>query len=123
MLYQVGHRYPDCTCLATADPPPALRADATNEDHEPKRPIDFDDERDFDDQGPLTDMDMDEDAKMLVILFKHMPFCIDAAEKRVLHHLDFNADEVDHDVHERLISKSLTCASERKVMDIRTTLL
>ena len=40
--------------------------------------MDFDEERDFADQGPLTDMDMEEDAEMLALLLKHMPSCIDA---------------------------------------------
>jgi hypothetical protein len=35
--------------------------------------MDFDDKRDFADQGPLTDMDMEEDAEMLTLLLKHMP--------------------------------------------------
>jgi hypothetical protein len=33
--------------------------------------MDSDEERDFADQGPLTDMDMEEDAEMLAILLKH----------------------------------------------------
>ena len=132
--------------------------------------MDFDEERDFADQGPLTDMDMEEDAEMFALLLKHLPSCIDAADieqlerdipvqppvvvpvrtvqeavaagdlppldedaahvfsrserilqdhcrrhnkhnagelkdliQRVLHHPDFNADEVDHDMHERLM--------------------
>ncbi len=61
------------SCLAAADPPPAQRADATDsdDDHEPDRPMDFDEERDFADQGPLTDMDVEEDAKMLELMLKH----------------------------------------------------
>ncbi len=39
-----------------------------------------DEERDFADQGPLTDMDMEEDAEMLALMLKHMPSCIDAAD-------------------------------------------
>ena len=42
--------------------------------------MDSDEERDFADQGPLTDMDMEEDAEMLALLLKHMPSCIDAAD-------------------------------------------
>ncbi len=56
------------SCLAAADPPPEQRADASNDDHDPDRPVDFDEERDFADQGPLTDMDMVEDAEMLAPL-------------------------------------------------------
>ena len=161
--------FPDLLCPTAADPPPAQRADAANDDCEPDRPMDLDEERDYADQGPLTDMDMEEDAKILSLLLKHMPSCIDAADieqlvrdipvqpsvevpvrtvqeavaagdlppldvdaanvfsrserilqdhvrqhntnaaelkdliQRVLHHPDFNADEVDHDMHERLM--------------------
>jgi hypothetical protein len=42
--------------------------------------MDSDEERDFADQSPPTDMDMEEDAKMLALLLKHMPSCIDAAD-------------------------------------------
>ena len=42
--------------------------------------MDFDDECDFADQGPLTDMDVEEDAEMLALLLKHMPSCIAAAD-------------------------------------------
>ena len=42
--------------------------------------MDDDEERDFADQGPLTDMDMEEDAEILALLLKHMPSCIDAAD-------------------------------------------
>jgi hypothetical protein len=131
--------------------------------------MDFDEERDYADQDPLTDMDMEEDAEILATLLKHIPSCmsaddiekllqdipvqppvvvpvrtvqeaiatgelpaldVDAANvfsqserilqehvrkhgtnagelqdliQRVLHHPDFNADEVDHDLHERLM--------------------
>ncbi len=47
------------SCLAAADPFPAQHADATDDDHEPDRPMDSDEEREFADQGPLTDVDMD----------------------------------------------------------------
>ncbi len=42
--------------------------------------MDFDEERNFADQGPLTDMDMEEDAKILALLLKHIPSCIAAAD-------------------------------------------
>ena len=45
-------------CPAAADPRPAQRADETDDDHEPDRAMDIDEERDFADQDPLTDMDM-----------------------------------------------------------------
>jgi hypothetical protein len=66
-------------CPAAADPRPAQRADETDDNHEPDRAMDIDEERDFADQGPLTDMDMEEDAQILSLLLKHMPSCIDAA--------------------------------------------
>jgi hypothetical protein len=134
--------------------------------------MDFDEdieERDFADQGPLTEIDMEDDAQILATLLKHLSSCINAADmehllqdisvqppvavpartmqeaiaakdlppldvdasevfstserilqehvrkhgtnatelkdliQRVLHHPDFNADEVDHDMHERLM--------------------
>ena len=131
--------------------------------------MDFDEERDFAYQGPLPDMDMEEDAQILTTLLKHIPSCMNADDieqllhdisdqppvvvpartvlevveagdlppldrdsanvfteserilqehvlkhgtnahelkdliQRVLHHPDFNADEVDHDMHERLM--------------------
>jgi hypothetical protein len=68
------------SCLAAADRPQAQRADASDADHDPDRSMDSDEERDFADQGPLTDMDMEEDAEMLALLLKHMPSCIDAAD-------------------------------------------
>ena len=39
--------FPDLLCPAAADPPPAQRADETNDDHEPDRPMDLDKERDY----------------------------------------------------------------------------
>ena len=65
---------------AAADPRPAQRADETDDDHEPDRAMDIDEERDFADQSPLTDMDMEEDAEILSLLLKYMPSCIDAAD-------------------------------------------
>ena len=42
--------------------------------------MDFDEERDFADQGPLSDMDMEEDAQILATLLKHIPTCTSAAD-------------------------------------------
>jgi hypothetical protein len=67
-------------CPAAADLRPAQRAVETDDDHEPDRLMDIDEERDFADQGPLTDMDMQEDAEILSLLLKHMPSCIDTAD-------------------------------------------
>jgi hypothetical protein len=68
------------SCLAAADRPQAQPAEASDANHDPDRSMDSDEERDFADQGPLTDMDMEEDAEMFVLLLKHMPSCIDAAD-------------------------------------------
>ena len=169
MISYINMHIPYFLCLAAADPPPAQRADETDDDRERDGPMDFDVERDYADQGPLSAMDMEEDAEILTLLLKHMPSCIDAADieqlvrdipvqppvvvpvrtvqeavaagdlppldadaanvfsrserilqdhasrhntnaaelkdliQRVLHHPDFNADEVDHDMHERLM--------------------
>ena len=72
--------FPDLLCPAAADPPPAQRADATNDDREQDRPMDSDEERDYTDQGPLTEMDMEDDAEILTLLLKHMPSCIYAGD-------------------------------------------
>ncbi len=50
-----------CSCPAAADHRPAQRANETDDDH-PDRAMDIDEEHDFADQGPLTEMDMEEDA-------------------------------------------------------------
>ncbi len=67
-------------CPAAADPHPAQRADKTNDDSKPDRPMDFDEECDYADQGPLTDMDMEEDAEIVSLQLKHMPSCVDATD-------------------------------------------
>ncbi len=56
---------PHYICLADADPPLAQCADANDDDSDADRQMDFAEERDFADQGPLTDMDMEEDAQIL----------------------------------------------------------
>ena len=170
-----------CCYIAASDHVPAQRADPNAGGHQCDadldRPMDFDDERDFADLGPLTEEDIEEDAQILATLLKHIPSCMNTADieqllkdipvqppvvipartvqeavaagdlpplnvdaanvftqsehilqehvrkhgnnatevkdliQRVLHHPDFNADEVDHDLHERpsrrVISKSL----------------
>ena len=40
--------------------------------------MDADEERDYDDQDPLSDMDMEEDAEILATLLKHIPSCVNA---------------------------------------------
>jgi hypothetical protein len=54
-------------CPAAADPRPAQRMDKTDDNQEPDcdSPMDFYEERDYADQGPLIDMDMEEDAEIL----------------------------------------------------------
>ena len=39
--------FPDLLCPAAANPPTAQRADETNDDSEPDRPMDLDEERDY----------------------------------------------------------------------------
>ena len=51
---------------------PVQRADETDDDREPDRPMDFDEERDFDDQGPLTEMDMKEPSGPLCDMISYM---------------------------------------------------
>jgi hypothetical protein len=38
--------------------------------------MDADEEHDYDDQDPLSDMDMEEDAEILATLLKHIPSCM-----------------------------------------------
>jgi hypothetical protein len=40
--------------------------------------MDADEERDYADQKPLSDMDMEEDAKILATLLQHIPSCMNA---------------------------------------------
>ena len=40
--------------------------------------MDADEERDYADQDPLSDMDMEEDAEILATLLKHIPSCMSA---------------------------------------------
>ncbi len=61
------------SCPAVADSRPAQRAHEIDDDSEPDRPMDFDKERDHADQGPFTDMDMEENSEILSLLLKHMP--------------------------------------------------
>ena len=48
--------------------------------HDADRQMDFEEVHDFADQGPLTDIDMEEDAQILATLLKHLPSCINAAD-------------------------------------------
>ena len=40
--------------------------------------MDADEERDYADQDPLSDLDMEEDAEILATLLKHIPSCMNA---------------------------------------------
>ena len=57
--------------------------------HDTDRQMDFDEERDFADQGSLTDIDMEEDSQILATLLKHLPSCINAADMEHLLVLHF----------------------------------
>ena len=69
-----------CCTFAAVDLPQALPADAIDSEHDEDREMDFDDERDFANQGPLSDMDKEEDALILATLLKHIPTCTSAAD-------------------------------------------
>ena len=64
--------YTHFSLLAAADPLPAQRSDAADNDLEPDRQMDFDEERDFADQGPLTDMEMEKDSEITALLLKDL---------------------------------------------------
>ena len=66
----------DICSFAAADPAPAQRADDRDADLD--RPMDADDARDYADQDPPSDMDMEEDAEILATLLKHIPSCMSA---------------------------------------------
>ena len=70
--------------FAAAAPAPAQRADANDggneRDADLDRAMDADEERDYADQDPLSEMDMEEDAEILATLLKHIPSCMSAAD-------------------------------------------
>ncbi len=51
-IMYIKMHFPYFLCPAAADPRPAQHVDETNDDREPDRPMDFDEERDYADQGP-----------------------------------------------------------------------
>ena len=56
----------DICSFAGADNPKAPLIDAIDDGkRNPGRDMDFDEERDFADQGPLNDMDMEEDSQII----------------------------------------------------------
>ena len=61
----------DICSFAAADPAPAQRAD--DRDADLHRPMDADEERDYADQDPPSDRDMEEDAEILATLLQHIP--------------------------------------------------
>ena len=54
--------------FAAANRPPAQRSDASDGDHDPDRDVDPDEARDYADQFPLSDRDMEEDNQILATL-------------------------------------------------------
>ena len=46
--------------------------------------LDYDEQCDFADQGPLTDMDLEEDEQILATLLKDIPTCMNAADIQLL---------------------------------------
>ena len=67
----------DICSFAAADPAPAQRADDRDADLD--RPMDADEVRDYADQDPPSDMDMEEDDEILATLLKHIPSCMNAS--------------------------------------------
>jgi hypothetical protein len=71
-----------CCSFEAVDSAPAQRADANVGGHERDadldQPMGSDEERDFADQEPLSesDMDMQEDAQIIATLLKHIPSCM-----------------------------------------------
>ncbi len=65
-----------CSSLAAADLPRAQRSALSDEGdgcNDQDREMDPDKARDYADQGPLPDRDMEEDNEILATLLKHMP--------------------------------------------------
>ncbi len=70
-----------CSSLAAADLPRAQRSARSDEGdggNDQDREMDPDEARDYADQGPLPDKDMEEDNEILATLLKHMPSCMNA---------------------------------------------
>ena len=103
---------PCCGSLAAAIPAPgqAQRADANDGGHEHDadlardRPMDSDEERDYADQTPLSDMDMEEDAEILATLLKHIPSCMSAADiEQLLQDMEWTAGELNAILENNLV--------------------
>jgi hypothetical protein len=67
--------------LAGADISPAIRID---HDSDSARVMDPEEQRDYADQGPPSDSDLDGDTQILATLLTHIPACIDAADIELL---------------------------------------
>jgi len=67
--------------LAGADISPAIR---TDHDSDSDRVMDPDEQRDYADQGPPSDSDLDGDTQILATLLKHIPECINTADIELL---------------------------------------
>ncbi len=67
--------------LAGADISPAIR---TDHESDSDRVMDPDEQRDYADQGPPSDSDLDGATQILATLLKHITACIDAADIELL---------------------------------------
>ncbi len=67
--------------LAGDDISPAIR---TDHDSDSDRVMDPDEQRDYANQGPPSDLDLDGDTQILATLLKHISECIDAADIELL---------------------------------------
>jgi hypothetical protein len=67
--------------LAGSEISPAIRTDHNSDSG---RVTDPDEQRDYADQGPPSDSDLDGDTQILATLLKHIPECIDAADIELL---------------------------------------
>ncbi len=72
-----------CICsLAAANLPPSQSSGAlaSDGDHHPDRVMDPDEARDYADQLPLSDRDMEEDNQILATLLERIPSCKTASD-------------------------------------------
>jgi hypothetical protein len=69
--------------LAGADISPAIRTDHDS-DSQADRVMDTNEEREFADQGPTSDFELEEDTQILATLWRHILAYIDAADIELL---------------------------------------
>ena len=62
-----------CSFLAADDISPPQRCEALDDGLDPDQEIDFDEEHDSADKGPLPDMDMEEEAQNLTNFLNNIP--------------------------------------------------